>query len=116
MNEARREELRQAVLRLMSDYDCEVEQGDDWIEVRGHPEACRFRIDLPGDLALLDAGDEGEYVTEGGISTSEEQADLMVLLQRLVEGDFAELPSGLNNVRLAGYRNYVPLAPRELSP
>ena len=59
-SEARREELRQAVLRLMSNHDCRVQQGDDWIEVRGDPPACRFRIDLPDDSTLLDAGDEGE--------------------------------------------------------
>jgi hypothetical protein len=115
-NEARREALRQAVLRLMSDYDCQVQQGDDWIEVRGHPAACRFRIDLPGDLALLDAGNEGEYVVEWGLATSGEHADLVAFLQRLVEGDFAALPPGLNNVRLLGYRAFVPLAPRKRSP
>jgi len=100
----------------MSDFDCEVQQGDDWIEVRGHPAACRFRIDLPGDLALLDAGDDREYVTEWGLSTSGERAELVACLQTIVEGNFAELPPGLNNVRLLGYRGYVPSVPHNQSP
>ncbi|WP_091537837.1 hypothetical protein [Modestobacter sp. DSM 44400] len=114
--EARREELREAVVLLMSDYDCQVQQGVDWIEVRGRPAACRFRIDLAGGLALLDAGDESEYVAEWVLGTPGEQADLVALLQRLVEGDLATLPPGLNNVRLVDYRSYLPLAPRQRSP
>jgi hypothetical protein len=112
----RRLELRQAVLRLMSDYDCQVQQGDDWIEVRGEPTACRFRIDLPGDLALLDAGDRSEYVAEWVLSLPGEQENLVALLQRIVAGDLADVPPGPNNVLLQGYSGYGPLAPRERSP
>jgi hypothetical protein len=70
----------------MSDYNCEIEHGDDWIAVRRAAGTCRFRIDLPGDLALLDAGDRAEYV---------------------VSGDFVEVPPGLNNARLEGYTGYA---------
>jgi len=100
----------------MSGYDCQVQQGDDWVQVTGRPGACRFRIDLPFGLALLDAGEEGEYVAEWLLGTSEDQADLVSFLKRLVEGDFAALPSGLNNTPLEGYRSYAPLVPHEGSP
>ncbi|WP_136697357.1 hypothetical protein [Geodermatophilus dictyosporus] len=111
-DELRREQLRQAVLQLLAPYDCQIQQGGDWIEVRGRPQACPFRIDLPGDLALLGAGVEGEYVSEWVLSTPADQADLAVFLQRLVDGDLDDLPLGLNDVRLEGYRGCARLLPR----
>jgi hypothetical protein len=111
-----RDQLRQAVAELMSDYDCQVEQEEDWIEVRGDPGTCRFRIDLAGDLALLDAGDTSEYVAEWVLSRRGELGDLVSLLQRIVSGDLADVPPGLNNVRLEGYSGYASSAPPAGSP
>ncbi|MGZ4566914.1 MAG: hypothetical protein ACXVFZ_08800 [Blastococcus sp.] len=99
----------------MSGYDCRVEQGYDWVEVRGGPRACPFRIDLSGDAALLDAGNESEYVLEWVLSIPGELKDLVGLLRQIVAGDLADLPAGLNNTRLEGYSRYVLLAPPKRS-
>ena len=101
-------ELREAVVRLMSAYDCRIVQEADWLEVHGRPEACRFRIDVAGRLALLDAGTEGEYVAEWVLGSPGELADLLAFLHRLVEGDLTALPAGLGGFRLAGYGGYLP--------
>jgi hypothetical protein len=101
-------ELRHAVVRLMSDYDCQIEQGDDWIEVRGGPGACPFHIWMPDSWVNLAAGDKGEYVPEWVISLPEELADMVALLRRIAAGDLVDLPLGLNKTRLEGYSGYVP--------
>ena len=102
-------ELRHAVVRLMSDYDCQIEQGDDWIGVHGGPRACPFHVWMPDSWVNLSAGDEGEYVLEWVISLPGELADMVALLRRIVAGDLVDLPLGLNNTRLGGYSGYVPL-------
>lgn len=110
-----REEVRQSVLQVMSGYDCQIQQGDDWIEVRGGPRACRFHLWMPADWVNLAVGDEGEYVLEWVLSIPGELAALVALLQRIVTGDLVDLPMGLNKTRLEGYSGYVPLAPPERS-
>jgi hypothetical protein len=109
------DELRRSVLELMADYDCQIRQGENWIEVRGGPHSCPFTIWLPDDWVNLAAGDKSEYVLEWVLSVPGELTDLVGLLRRIVAGELGGLPAGSNNTRLEGYSGYALAAPPERS-
>ena len=109
------EELRDAVVRLMSGYDSHVEHGDNQIEVRGGPGTCPFDIWMPAEWVNLAAGYEREYVLEWVLTLPGELAHMVALLERIVAGDLADLPLGSNKTRLEGYSGYVSLAPNPRS-
>lgn len=103
-----REELRQAVSQLLSRYDCQVEQKDDRITVRGQPGTSPFDIDLAGDLAVLGAGENTEFVSESVLSAPGAVDGLRDLIRQIVAGDDIDGPrSRLGNGQLTGYKSYV---------
>lgn len=91
----------------MSPYDCEVEQADERIAVHGAPGTSPFDIELTGGVALLSAGEHGEFVSEWVLTEPGTVDGLCDLISQVVSGrDLDGSGSRLGYGLLTGYASY----------
>lgn len=91
----------------MAEYECRIEQGEDWISVHGEPEQCPFRIDLADGYVMLDAGEDSTFVLESTVRSPGELNALIDVLRRLRDGQDVGEGATPGSGRLAGCRPYT---------
>jgi hypothetical protein len=91
----------------MAEYECCIEQGEDWISVRGGAEQCPFRIDLVAGYVMLDAGEDSSFVLESTVSSPGELNALVDVLRRLRDGQDVGEGATAGSGRLIGGRPYT---------
>ena len=108
--------VRTGVHALMSEYECDIVDGVDWVDVSGGEGTCRFRADQLGGVVLLDAGTEGEFVSEWVFHRKVTVEDFLDLLRRILAGEGIGRADRLGDGQLTGYQPYRRRADGGMTP